>query len=717
MNDDRQTMDLGVGALIKTDGWTGRIVAFRRDSTGRGLTVLVDTGEDRLVTLLWRGFVGDVLSVKPPLSESEDETIPPLMAELPQQDQDRVMQTYGDVLQVDTGSRRGTPEQDRAAGRLDPRFDPLTTDVEQRIKEMVAVRRVRGTGGASRATLHRQRKAVRERGVSGLIHGNSKVHRNVLAEHDPAVVDCVTEFLRLHKGEARISTRKLVVRVAAELASRGLGADLSRRQVHQLVGEASRGLGLHGNAASRRTHSKKPLQVHGRHEVSAPGEMIQIDGTPTTIHVYVDGLGWQHAVILSAIDCYDREVVAIRVCVGASTARDVAMLLADITNPTVARSGWPYMLENWHGRPRLACIITPEEAEADGYGPIIGQKAAVVPSTIVLDNGSDMIATDLMASAAEMGITVVFCPPGTPHTKGIVEGFQNLVREVQSLLPGNKGENPTNHPMGIEDEALLTPQDLQDVLWEATLEIYRWRPHAGLADALGTRNPISPGEAFLNYMTELGGQLQAPTNPYRAIQAMRAHQCKVQDYGINVDRRVYDSPELRELAGYFKQGLGAAAKKITIFYDRNVTDHVLTRHPFTGAWLRIPRRGAQRSTERPWSELLTRELAKRAAKGGGPTLADPQLWEAEKRLAQRWRKGLFESRREQRLAAVEASRATDLAHDYSNLPDEMLQLMFGEEDTEPEPATYPDAQREPGDDETDEELFDYDEIEVEELLL
>lgn len=707
---------LGVGELLMVDGWTGRIVAIRSSDDSRGLVVVVDTGDGRLVTISWADVVRRVLGrAQPSAGTAGDDETSALIEELPPEAQSNIRRLYGEVKLVQTGSFTGNPEADRAAGRLDPAFDPATTTQEQRIEALIASRRRRGARGASRATVYRQLKAAAG-GIDGLVNGNRKPHRNLLAEHDPDVVDFVRQFVRLHKDEARISTKKLVVRVAAELAANDLDRGLSPGQLKHLVGEVSRGLGLDRKAASRRTHAKRPLQVHGRHEVSAPGEMVQIDGTRTTIHVWARGLGWQPVVILSAIDCYDREVVALRVCVGASNAQDVALLLADIERPMVTRAGWPYELENYHGIPRLACVTDHSQVDGPPVDNVIGEKAAVVPSTIVLDNGADMSASHLMASAERLGVTVVFCPPGTPHAKGVVEGFQNFLREIQSLLPGFKGEDATNHPIGVEEHALLTPQDLHDALWEGVLELYRWRPHRGLADALDSPEPVSPGQVFTTYLTQHGGKLEAPRDPYRAILAFASVECRLQDYGILVERRVYDSPELRELKSYYQDGLGRPRRKITVFYDRNVTDHVLTRHPFTGQWIRIPRRGSERSTERPWGELLTRHLLQPTGDGKGRTLTDPQLFEAEKQLAMRWRRGVFETRREQRIALFEESRELDAAHRYGELPEEVVRLAFGDRQEDDEPASYDDRSGLDAD-VADDDFLAYGEIEVEDLLL
>ena len=113
---------------------------------------------------------------------------------------------------------------------------------------------------------------------------------------------------------------------------------------------------MHHSAKTRRTEASRPVVVYGTQRVSRPGELVQVDATPTTVAILGPHGVLVPAVILSAIDIYTRFFVALRVCVNAVTSRDVCALIAQMGRPTVTRAGHPYELEYWHGIPKLVAI-------------------------------------------------------------------------------------------------------------------------------------------------------------------------------------------------------------------------------------------------------------------------------------------------------------------------------------------------------------------------
>ena len=59
-------------------------------------------------------------------------------------ERDRIRRRYATLLQIQTGSRTGNPEGDRARGALAPEFDPRTTTRGQRIKTAVKMLKANG---------------------------------------------------------------------------------------------------------------------------------------------------------------------------------------------------------------------------------------------------------------------------------------------------------------------------------------------------------------------------------------------------------------------------------------------------------------------------------------------------------------------------------------------------------------------------------------------
>jgi hypothetical protein len=272
-----------------------------------------------------------------------------------------------------------------------------------------------------------------------------------------------------------------------------------------------------------------------------------------------------------------------------------------------------------------------------------------------------------------------------------------------------KGASVANHPRGVEQEACLTAQDLQDALWEYVLNIYRWKEHEGLTEAHGSDIPLCPAGVFENYVAN-GGWIEVVDDAFRVMGFLSTVECAVQDYGINVDRRVYNSSGLRELAWHLKPGIGLRARKVTVFFDRSDATRVYVKHPLTREWLCTPRANQPAAGVRPYGDLMTRAIRDQAARGERPPLNPTEQFDAEVRLHKAWGRGEFKDRRDMRLASIEASRTRDYARDLADSTAELRTLAFGDDQLEPDAPTY-DGGSAP------EDLLDYDEIDVEDPVL
>jgi hypothetical protein len=400
---------------------------------------------------------------------------------------------------------------------------------------------------------------------------------------------------------------------------------------------------------------------------------------------------------------YSRRIVALRVIAGSPTSRDVGMLLWDMGRPTVTRGGWPYELQLWHGMPRLAVIVRgPSGFQPEGP-QAIGQKAAVQPTTIVLDHGRENTSLHLISAARHAGIDVMFSPPAAPHTKGVVESWHNALVSIQELLPGFKGARPSNHPSGAEKRAVLTVGDLHDALWEYILTIYDHRTHSGLVDPDNPRVAATPAAIFERYM-EIGGWIELPDDPLRLVDFLSVQQCRLQDYGINLHRRIYNSPELIELRGMTQRGTGRQPISLNVHYDRWDVSRIYVRHPTTNRWLCIPRWDPDGLAVPPHSELLSHAAIYSHDRDSARRSSPDELHRAEAAFHAAWARGDFEDARMRRMAALEAARAAQYAHDLEDATDEYRELAF--------PAARPSSpERQAPAFEEDDEILDYSDVE------
>lgn len=663
---------VGAGAIVTYDGAPARIHSFVRDSDMRPQWLL-DTGEELRRVPLLELFA--TLADRAP-APTEDDVSAPLLQELPDEERRRIETRYRDLLQVRTGSLQGDPEDDRRRGVLATRYDPTRTTYTQRLEAKSTELRERGEAGASVVTLRRQVKDVEAGGIEVLIHGNRRTGPQRLPDVGEEVITVVTEVLADQPKQARVSTRALVTKARAALQKAGVGDEVSTYKLRGLVSELSRSMDLHLAAKGRERTALKPRRVYGRHPVSRPGEVVQVDATTTNIHVWDPRLGWVRSTIVTAIDVFTRCVVAMRVVTGSVTSRDVAMLLWDIGRPTVTRAGYPYELCLHHGIPRLIAVNRDPEVQA-GYGEALGAKPAFTPSLIVMDHGREFDSTHFLGACARVGVDVVFCPPKAPHVKGVIESFHNSLREVQSLLAGYKGANVENHPEGVEERAALTAHDLRDALWEYVLEVYHHAPHRGLMQMHDAGRPLSPVGVYEAYLAS-GGEVAVPRDPYQFIRLLTSVRCALHPYGLNVGGRRYNNATLVALRNTVAAGLGAPTQRLTVFYDRSDVSRVYLRHPHTGEWLCIPRSDVDPDTRLPCSDVFDAALRRQLVRGEDHPLMSVDLEQARARFARRWDSEVADGRKAQRLLAYEASRAHQYAHDLRDAPPEVRDLAFGE---------------------------------------
>ena len=676
----------------------------------------VDYGDHR-TRIPWISLAKASLARRPaPRSDVFDEHPAPLLAELPDEKRAAISKRYRDLLQIRYGSPRGDADGDRRAGILNPAYDPETTTPAQRLKTKSRELLALGETRASRATLYRQLQRLDE-GPDFLIHGNHRTVSQRFDEYEPAVLEIVRTEVIAEKQRPHKTHRKLLARIRSRLMKAGVGDDITRHQLAGLVGEMSRGHGLHHPAKTRRTEASRPVVVYGTQRVSRPGELVQVDATPTTVAILGPQGVLVPAVILTAIDVFTRWIVALRVCVGAATSRDVCALIAQMGRPTVTRAGYPYELEYWHGMPKLVVINDDPEGEKTTVQKLIGRKPAIHSSTIVFDHGSENASDHVMRYAAECAIDVVFCPPRRGHAKGIVESIHRMVGSVESAMPIHKGQNVLNRPLELELAVPIKPQDLQDMLWEYIIDIYAHEEHRSLTEAHGSERPLSPAMVWADYVTSYG-ELDVPADPWVFLKGLERDQRQLGPEGIRLNKATYNSSELQELRSVVMKGIGTRGRKLTIFYDRLDVTRIFLVHPVERHWMVVPRAIDRNGSVAPMSGLV-RQLA---LQGDGQdtrrTLTEEQTHRLEAAMLLRWTDGVFTDRQDARYAAMEGARQRTYAHDLEQASEEVLALAFPtpNEGRELEPQEYPDTRDDDEDIDYDEEIsFDDDGDEIEDV--
>lgn len=711
--EQRYRYRLGGGTAL-TDGQRHvRLMGFERHD-GAGLNVLIEVDG-----LLQRTPFAQLCANTPALASlnsngDADDGPPddPQWEALDAQSQAGALQMARHLRQVMTGSPDGNLDRAIALGRCDDRYDPrLVPELSQRIRHKSAELAAMGERGVAFSSLERKIQLFGASGVMGLVDKRSLRSLDPLEGLDPDVASVIGDVVATRIAKSQLSNRNMMTVVRAELRSQGLGGSISDRQLKIVLRELTRGRALHRPIRSRKTHSNRPGGVLRRIQPSRPGEIVQIDATPANAHVWFPDLGWGAATILTAIDAYIRQILALRVVAEAVTTRDTALLVWDMCQGQVRQSGWPRELRRWHGIPHLV-VIDSEQTQLPNEGTdVIGTKPAVMPSAIVIDHGREFDAEHFLSVCARNGIDVIFARPNVATDKGIVESWHNAVDQALRLMPGYKGPNPQDHPAGAEADAALTRADMQDMLWTWILTIYHDRPHEGLRDPANPRIHVSPNIAFDRFI-EVGGYIEVPTDPYRLISFLS---CKpdatVQQDGIRINHHRYNDERVVKLRSRMQSGVRSKTRRIPVYYDRWDMSRVYLLHPFDREWLCIPLATPGGTAVAPFSEAITRAAISDTIHGDRPAGVD-EIARREVELLAAFSSGVFADRRERRLRALEESRQTALASEIEGWSHEMRELAFP---PQPEPDEGLDGYD--GAELDDAGVFAYDEDDVEGLAL
>lgn len=361
----------GIGQYVDHEGRRWRIADIRREPSGMWAVLEIGEEFDRVRV---RDIVDELLG---PVQDIEERLVPavgpdcPELAELSPARQKSVLDRFAHLMEADGHS----PWE----GACDARYDPTLT-LKQRLHAKADELQANGEAYCSAETLRRQLKAIKKQGIASLIHGNARSVDQRLAAIDPELLAVARQFGQRQQAQAKISQRRLLVKLIAELTDAGFDVSaIGSNKMKLILGHSTRGLGLHKEARSRRMHATKPHTVYQGKVVSRPGEVAQIDATNTVIHAWDPYAGWVRAIVLTAIDVYSRAILALRVVGGSVTAREVGLLLWDMGRPTISRSGRHDDL--WHGTPDE--VYVREVAAPGGSVPsdiLIGQKPAVHPT-------------------------------------------------------------------------------------------------------------------------------------------------------------------------------------------------------------------------------------------------------------------------------------------------------------------------------------------------
>jgi transposase InsO family protein len=504
------------------------------------------------------------------------------------------------VVEVETGWPAGAV----AGSPPRPQYDPATTTLAQRGRTKAAEL------GVGLRTVEARRARYAAQGLWGLVDHRATRTWESTGRADARLVEVIREVIAA-ETDLSTGTRSRLIRkvVKAVEAAHGPGVVPlpSQRTFYKLLDALSAGRHTFGSAVTRRQTANRPAKAFTPTFAARPGEQVQIDSTPIDVMVLLDTGLATRADLTIAVDVATRTICAAVLRPVGTKAVDAALLLAKMLIPEPMRPGWAEGLRMAASRIPHAQLVDIDTRMAQAAA-----KPVIVPDTIVIDHGRVFVSEVFTRTCDRLGISVQPARPGTPTDKGIVETtFDSINTLFCQHVAAYTGSNVTARGKDIDTSAAWTVGQLQDLLDEWLIAGWQHRPHDSLRDPFAPRKPLSPNDMYASLVAS-AGYLPLTLAAEDYLELLPIAWRTINDYGIRIDHRIYDSPDL---GPWRRQHSGIAAKRglWEVHYDPYDLSHVFVRTTegwITVAWTHLPMVSA------PFADFTWRHARKLAADAG-----------------------------------------------------------------------------------------------------
>ena len=501
------------------------------------------------------------------------------------------------VVEVETG----LAPQPAPGATPRPEYDPAARTLAQRDAAKAAEL------GVGARTVERMRARYAQQGLWGLVSRRDVAALAGVGRADARLVAAAREVIA---GETDASTgtrSRLIRRVIKQVeATHGPGVVPlpGKTTFYRLIDTLSAGRHTFGSAVTRRQTANRPAGVFTPSFAARPGEQVQIDSTPIDVLVLLDDGLAVRADLTIAVDVATRTIGAAVLRPVGTKAVDAALLLARMLVPEPMRPGWAQALRMSASRlPHARLLDIDTRMHAAAARPVI------VPDTIVIDHGKVFVSDTFTRACERLGISVQPCRPGTPTDKGIVESTLGSINTLFCQhVAGYTGPNVTRR--GADPGAAWTIAELQDLLDE-WLIVWQHRPHDSLRDPQLPGRAVSPNDRYAA-LVAAAGYLPLTLSGQDYLELLPVAWRQINAYGIRIDYRTYDCPELGRWRG---QHSGIAAKRglWEVHHDPYDLSQVFVRTPdgwVTAPWTHLPMVSA------PFADFTWRHARRLAAQTG-----------------------------------------------------------------------------------------------------
>jgi transposase InsO family protein len=475
------------------------------------------------------------------------------------------------LVEVETGLPPGA--EPGTAPR--PGYDPATTTVTQREQAKAAE-----LGVVVRTVAYR-RSRYAEQGLWGLVDQRAVRTWDATGRADARLVEVIRQVLDSETDTSTGTRGRLirrVVKTVEEVHGPGVVPLPGRTTFYKLLDALSTGRHTFGSAVTRRQAANRPERPFTPTFAARPGEQVHIDSTPIDVLVLlVTGLPVR-ADLTITVDIATRSIAAAVLRPAGTKAVDAALLMAKMLVPEPMRPGWPAALRMSASRMPHARLT-----DVDTRLELAAARPVIVPDTIVIDHGKVFVSDTFLRACDRLGISVQYARKGTPTDKAIVEATFDAINTLFcQYVAGYTGSNTTLR--GADVQAVWTVPELQDLLDEWIIAGWQQRPHDGLRDPMQPRRVLSPNDMYAT-LVAAAGYLPVTLSGEDYLELLPVAWRAINDYGIRIDYRTYDSPDL---GPYRRQHSGITAKRglWEVHHDPYDLSQVFVRTP--DGWVTVP---------------------------------------------------------------------------------------------------------------------------------
>lgn len=381
---------------------------------------------------------------------------------------------------------------------------------------------------------------------------------------------------------ASTGTRSRLIRRAMKRVEELHGAGVvplpGKTAFYALVERLSTGRHTFGSAATRRQTANRPDKEFTPTLASRPGEQVQIDSTPIDVMVLDADGSPVKADLTIAVDVATRTICAAVLRPVGTKAVDASLLLAKMLVPEPMRPGWAAAL-------RMSASRIPHQRlmEIDARMREAAARPVIVPDQVVIDHGKVFVSETFTRACARLGISIQPARKDTPTDKGVVEATFDAIKTLfVQHVSGFKGANTQQRGRAVAAEWTL--DEVADLLDEWLILGWQHRPHDALRDPHAPRRMLTPNERYASLVT-VAGYLPLTLTGIDYLELLPVKWRAINAYGVRVDHRTYDSPDL---GPWRRQHSGLAGKRglWEVHYDPYDLSQVFIRTP--EGWVTAP---------------------------------------------------------------------------------------------------------------------------------